>query len=254
MQHDMQHSLEKQRDFSYEGIISDEVKQVLNECDLVIGNLETTCSQFTPVSGFPKFNASPKFIDELAHTVDVFCLANNHIFDHELLGLSSTLSHLNKNAIDWVGVLNHPTIKVKDIIISNFTTISNVNASKHLVCQELPSAKIPEDTLGILIAHSGTEYSSKFTDIQKDIYDRARELGYRVIIQQHSHVIGEQKVMTNEIFAVNGMGNFISYQKNTLNEGVFFTLEFDGVDIKNVMEYFVKTEISNGIQKVIFKH
>lgn len=83
------------------------VKEILDSCDFVVGNLETPLTDSIKVVGGKSayIKGKPEDIEILKYLgVTHVTLANNHIFDYCAKGLKDTLETLEKNKIDWYGV------------------------------------------------------------------------------------------------------------------------------------------------------
>ncbi len=83
------------------------VKSIFDNCDFVVGNLETplTLSTKTVKGKSAHIKGSPQDVEILRHLgVTHVTLANNHIFDYGEKGLFDTTKCLNENGIHWYGV------------------------------------------------------------------------------------------------------------------------------------------------------
>lgn len=84
----------------------DAVKLILDDCDYVVGNLETPfCSNGKMFGSKSAYISSDELNVEILKYlgVDVVSLANNHMFDFGDAGFLSTISILNENKIEWFG-------------------------------------------------------------------------------------------------------------------------------------------------------
>jgi len=80
------------------------VQKYFEEADLVLGNMETTCSGDKVYTGYPGFDGP----DEIAANVksvgiDVALFANNHMLDTKLAGAKRTVQVLRAAGLDVVG-------------------------------------------------------------------------------------------------------------------------------------------------------
>ena len=109
------------------------VLPLFDAADLVIGNLETAiCEGNTPIAKCgPNLSMKPETLPRVKEDLgfDAFTLANNHILDHGIDGLESTLAELDKNKISHCGAdFTHEAacrpmvfnIKSKSIAVFNF--------------------------------------------------------------------------------------------------------------------------------------
>lgn len=262
MQHDLQH--ESGKEFGYADIFSDEFVQIASSCDVVVANLETPITLST-TNCFPRFNSNPEFLQGINSQLQFTALsiANNHSLDQGQHGLLSTSIECRKNGIvpfgavgnDFADVVLHTTNQ--KIVFHAFTDISNVENGSDMLNMQFGSRQIQDDEIGILYVHTGVEYSSKMTRMQKLYSRKAKEYGYTACIMIHSHVIGECNHMTSDSMIVvsNGLGNLLSFQ-NTLTKqyGASIKIEVDNVTKKIVDFKLIKTEtvlIDNRQQVVI---
>lgn len=254
MQHDIQHELEKARNYSYGNIISDEVAELLNQCDVRIGNLETPILLQTELHGFPKFAAHSNFVRELSKHFDVLSTANNHTWDHNEKGVFTTVSSLRMYNVKFAGTISKYVV-FKNVYFQAMSTISNKPVPaiyKHIFNQQLtePNFKYP---IRIAYIHCGKEYSSKLTSAQKFHIDNAIMLGYNVVCCIHSHVIGDINDIRQGVFVSNGLGNFISMQKNLdrqLGQIVILTYNSNIGTFTKVEKFTAETVIERGQQVI----
>ncbi len=83
------------------------IKQLLDGCDYVVGNLESPLTEHgKPIGGKSAYlKGAPADVEILKHLgVTHVSLANNHVFDYGSKGLADTIEVLDKNGIAWYGV------------------------------------------------------------------------------------------------------------------------------------------------------
>lgn len=249
MQHQIQHELEFNREYSYENIFSTEIEQILISGDLTIGNLETTISDKRKPSGFPKFSAPSKFLDALEH-FDVLITTNNHMNDYGVSGLIETKNHVLDKGFFQVGLMGQNYLILTDsrnnakYVIHALSHLSNVPLEdKILMNMEFGDYEINDDEIGIVYVHTGTEYSTKETINQKYANLRAKTRGYTACVMIHSHVLGDVCDLSNDskYFVTNGLGNMISHQEN-LDRQIGRIIE---LDIEVTTKKIIKTTIHN---------
>lgn len=96
----------------------DSIKEVLSQCDYVIGNLETPFAEdktrhYGHKSAYIK--ASPDNVSILKHLgINAVCLANNHTFDYGKVSFELTKQILKDNNIEYFGIDSKKEI-IKDI-------------------------------------------------------------------------------------------------------------------------------------------
>lgn len=82
------------------------IKNLLNESDFVIGNLETPIAgeKLGYTSSLYSFNTPASFLDALKKIkIDLFLTANNHCLDRGVEGLINTLDELDKRSMKHTG-------------------------------------------------------------------------------------------------------------------------------------------------------
>jgi poly-gamma-glutamate synthesis protein (capsule biosynthesis protein) len=264
MQHDRQHESEKQRNFTYENVISKEIVELFQSSDIVVGNLETIISS-NPCQGFPKFSAPLEFAKLLRDSgIDIVCTANNHSLDWGWNQLSQSAANCISAGLLQVGTFsNKHTFRIPEtdmkLTVHNCTDIVNG-------LQELPKGSIlacnaddmyPTFGFNIAICHVGKEYSTEPTERQLEIIDKLFERGFDAVLCQHSHVIGDNWLFRKnrqmrKLYATVGMGNFISDQESLDRQlGQITTLEFDKFGIISITNRQCETIWVDGNQKVI---
>jgi poly-gamma-glutamate synthesis protein (capsule biosynthesis protein) len=83
---------------------SDEVTNLFNEQDLVVGNLEAVITKSDN-----KLPLHPAYLKTDFHSLNlldpfkVLCIANNHTLDYQDEGLKDTINHLDKMGISHFG-------------------------------------------------------------------------------------------------------------------------------------------------------
>ena len=234
-------------DFNY---VFENVKDVMSQDDLTIGNLETTfAGPQVGYSGYPTFNTPDSMGEALKNAgVDVLSTANNHCLDKGYKGLSRTLDVLDQLGIDHAGTSRTPEEQSKTLIkeingikvgILSFTYGTNgitapadksfcVNyINKDFIKGRIDAAKAEGAEVVIVCMHWGIEYQTSATAEQKDLADFLFKNGVDIILGNHAHVIEpfEKREIqledgtTKDGFVVYAMGNLVANQNqvNTKN-------------------------------------
>lgn len=156
-------------------------------------------------------------------------LANNHIFNRGMKGLSDTLSFFQSHKIETVGAgkdiarAKEPLIFKKGAIqlaILNFAeTEFNIATNTHGganpldVIENSRQIKFCKEKYGnvLVIIHGGVEYCSYPTSRMVNQYRYYAECGASAIVCHHSHVVSAYEEY-NGVPIFYGLGNFIPYK------------------------------------------
>ena len=146
------------------------VKEILDSCDFVVGNLETPLTDSKKVVGGKSayIKGKPEDVEILKFLgVTHVTLANNHTFDYCAKGLQDTIETLEKNKIDWYGV-NGKTV---DVVNDN----SRVKLLGYC-CYSTNAVGLEEDDVFINVLNP--------VEMDKDITNAERD-GYLPILSCH---------------------------------------------------------------------
>jgi len=248
------------------------IKDYLNEADILFGNLEGSVSERgVRVGSIYSFRMNPKVFDGINYAgFDIFSLANNHMFDYTRIALEDTMNYLKENDIDYVGAgFNEEeafSLKVKEV---NGTKIGflaylglgppswrsyNNNSGMAWVSQEeigllskeIEKASQEVDILFVSL-HAGIEYSQEPSDFQKEFARMCIDSGADVFLGHHPHVV--QRVEEyNDGWIAYSLGNFVFdqyFSKETM-EGMILEIVIINDKIENVTER--KTIINEDFQ------
>lgn len=240
----------KQQDAAFDGSSYDftpsfrYVKPILDEADIVIGNLETLVSSTLPLSkdmnrlqNKPYLNAPSEFIDALEYAgFDAFITANNHSCDRGELGLTETLAELDLRNIPHTGVFRSREEKRYFIIEQNGIKLGVLSYAgyfnlkekllpdeKHSYMLSRPIQKSMDADVAALRAegadyiiaynHCGTEYSQVPAARQERYGIMLAKAGVDYIVGSHPHVLQEYEPILygdEETPYIYSMGNFTS--------------------------------------------
>jgi poly-gamma-glutamate synthesis protein (capsule biosynthesis protein) len=247
-------------DFSYETCFR-YVQPILEEADLVIGNLELTLSNKGRYTGYPMFRSPNSLATYLKKAgFDLLTTCNNHSNDGLKYGVINTIEVLDSLGIQHTGTFKnqaerdslYPLIVEKEVdgttfrlAFINYTYATNgvrtrepcvVNLiEQNQIYKDIVSAKAAKPDLIIAIMHWGKEYQLDEHKSQVAYTNFLWENGVDVVIGTHPHVIQPIKTDTiwevdstdfREVLVTYSLGNFISnqYRPNT-DVGLIFELE-----------------------------
>ena len=210
-------------------LIGSELYEIMQNADYRIFNLEVPlANQPNPIAKLgPNLIAPTESINGLkAMGVDLLTLANNHIMDQGIQGLSSTLQTLDQAEISHLGTGNN----LLEATAPFFFTVKGKRYGVY-ACAEHEFSIAGEDTPGanpfdslespdhvaqmktqcdyaIVLYHGGKEYYRYPSPKLQNVCRKLVEKGADLVICQHSHCIGcEEKYLGGTI--VYGQGNFL---------------------------------------------
>lgn len=196
--------------------------------DLLMVNLECPLvKQSTPIlKGGPVLGACTEAVVGLIELgIDIVGLANNHIMDHGLEGLQTTIEVLHEAGILTVGAgdtIHRASQPLRTHIGNNPVTVfafaeleySQATSNRagacplnlNLVVRALRN--VPKDTVCIVLLHGGNEHYPYPNPWLQDTCRLMVELGADVVVCQHSHCIGAYEVYKDALI-VYGQGNLV---------------------------------------------
>jgi len=204
--------------------------------DITIANYESPIAPSSANQGQPfVFNSTVSLLRaSMKGNINVFNIANNHIYDQGLEGFKETLEVLKKENASYIGtyrddipiplILDKKGIKVA---IFGFTTLLNnqpdysgtseyvrrLDLSKDL--RYIQKAKAEADIV-IVYIHWGEEYKKEPDRSQTDIAEALIDAGADIIIGGHPHILQSLYLIPSRdqrvVPVVFSMGNFISNQ------------------------------------------
>jgi poly-gamma-glutamate synthesis protein (capsule biosynthesis protein) len=208
--------------FGYNYVFGDS-KQIFNNYDLVIGNLEGSITDFASKTLRPDGTTSGTPLDFTFATatapalkqngIDVVSLANNHSFNRGQIGLDETRKYLAGSGVDFFGDPNNiagqisTTKCVNNICIGivGYNEFSYINEDK--VLDEVKNLRPKVDVL-IVMPHWGVEYQKKPSSLQKRLAHEWIDAGADVVVGSHPHIIESvENYRGKKIFY--SMGNYI---------------------------------------------
>lgn len=229
-----------------EGIVSEEVLEIMRSADVTMANNEFTLT----TRGYPipdkkfTFRGNPKNVsiyDEMG--VDIVGLANNHAFDYGPDSLTDTLATLDEASIAHVGAgENIDDAKAPYYYIVNGYKIAIVAGSAIdpystrgatenqsgvfqifdtvSMCNAISSAKEEADFV-IAYVHWGHESTTVLTSGQKNMGKAFVDAGADLVVGMHSHCMQGLEYYKGKLI-VYSLGNF-TFSRYTLTAGMLKT-------------------------------
>lgn len=234
------------------------VKELYNQEDYMVANLETTLSgKSVGYSGYPVFNSPDSLVDNMHNSgIDMFLLANNHIYDKGKNGFLRTSEVLQEKGYDYTGarhsdkgnkykIVNVNGVKV-GMINYTFQTPSQsgkaINGNKmdssvasylnsfnpnklddfyNELTKQVALMKLSGVEYIIFYPHWGEEYKTEAYGYTKKMAQKACDIGVDAIIGGHPHVVEPVDVLTSsdgkrKTFVAYSMGNLLSNQRREL--------------------------------------
>lgn len=235
------------------GLLGDELHSIWSKADIRIFNLEVPLSDEPdpiPKHG-PNLIAPTSTMKGIqALKPSLITLANNHILDHGITGLTSTENLLKKYNIPYLGVGDNLELASKPYILKyedKTIGIYSCTENEFSVATDNSPGANPFDPLEsldhinelstncdytIVLYHGGKEnYRYPSPNLQK-VCRKIVEKGADLVICQHSHCIGSYEKYNNSTI-VYGQGNFIfnKYDNEFWNNGLLINLK-----IKNKLQ------------------
>ncbi len=174
-------------DFFFSG-----VKEILENDDLTIANLETTFTEAT-VKNPKKFNfkAPPSYVDILTRgSIEVVNVANNHTLDYKEVGYQDTLKTLENANIPYFGY-DYTYVYQKDNIklgLGGIYCIEDKTCTQKIdkVIKLLQEQNV--DNM-IISFHWGIEYDYSQSSTQTYLAHYAIDKGVDLVLGHHPHVL-----------------------------------------------------------------
>ncbi len=234
--------------------------EILEEADITFCNLESPFyDEEPPIEGKMIFGADPETIEGLKYAgFDVVSLANNHFGDQGVAGMNFTLSHLNKNEIEFIGAgesevkAREPRIIERNGVKFAFLGYNDTQSAvrkgyaatskkpgvavltKENLTQDIKRAKRRAHVV-IVSIHWGVEYEQSPTERQKMFAHLAIDSGASVVLGHHPHVVQPVEEYKDG-YVFYSLGNFVfdqMWSEETRN-GLIAKIFFEGGQIKKV--------------------
>ncbi len=245
--------------YSYDSVFSN-VSRIFNSYDVTIANLEVTLGG-KPYTGYPQFSSPDALAEALKRAgVDILVTANNHSVDRGKRGIVRTINTLdslnlphtgtfldsiqrdsvsplliNKNGLR-VALLNY-TYGTNGLAVPYPTIVNLIDTA--LIKSDVARCRQKEVDEIIVFFHWGIEYEREPNADQKKLAKFCHNLGIRVVIGSHPHVIQKMEAIVDQDSTINevtvySLGNFVSNQRAQYRNGgalATMTLEKDSTKI-----------------------
>jgi len=188
----------------FQDLISQDVHDIVNKTDLVIGNLE--CSLMPDADRYEAplsraiYAAPESALDcfEPWRPPLVLNMANNHFGQHGEAAMAYTVDCLAERGIRCVGQTRNPVeldINGQHVCIWGVSLVRDdhgggyVKSTAENLLNELDWGEKPKDVLWILSIHWGEEYMTQPSENQQKLACRLAEHGIDLILGHHPHVV-----------------------------------------------------------------
>ena len=225
-----------------------QVKNTLGEYDCRVANLESPFISGKPQTQISSmvFAAKPEAIEALAGAnVTAVSLANNHITDQGLAGLTETQNTLKGRNIIFGGAgrsveeaIAPQSIRCGELRVglvfatygTNFASDGVVASLLEDIVPSITTAKKDNDIVAVF-AHWGGEYQELATPFQQEIAHRYIDAGADLVIGSHPHVIQPIEVYKSKLIAYS-LGNFVFDQATSGNktEAILISVSYKNND------------------------
>ena len=234
------------------------MKDLYGKQTLMVANLETTfAGKDRGYSGYPLFNSPDSLPDSLHEAgVDLFLLANNHVYDTGKSGFLRTSQILEDKGYDYTGAYHKDTDKryiIEDVDgikvgILNYTFETPGSGAKSIngnpmdgsvadylnsfdprdldsfyeeLQRQVAMARVAGAQFVIFYPHWGEEYKLQSHGYLESMAQKACDLGVDAVIGGHPHVVEPVDVLTSKdgdhkTFVAYSMGNHISNQRREM--------------------------------------
>ncbi len=201
--------------------------------------------------------------------IDFFCLANNHIMDFGVEGLTDTETVLIDAGIEYYGVKTKKADKPyhiiqKDDVKVAFYAVSNNEFSHKKYFDNRGSYSINELALirdiqtlkktvnhVVIVLHIGIIYFPLPYDEQKELSRILVELGCTLVLSQHSHIIGCFESFGNGFISY-GAGNLLfDKEKAHYNYSQVFELDFSKDSFELNIHYTEQELADNALVEIM---
>lgn len=213
---------------NYEAIFNDFI-DVFRENDLNVVDLEcplTISNTARPKTG-PHQKAHPDTVHVLKFAdIQLAAMANNHIMDYDKKGVADTLTLLEENSIQTLGIGTSAQLAAKPFsaeIKNKKIAVLNIADYEFLSTPDGSFTCNPIDPVNcfyaiknahqnhdfvIVIAHSGNEFYQLPSPRTKELYRYIVDAGADAIISHHTHAFSGYEIYNSKpIFY--GLGNFV---------------------------------------------
>lgn len=240
---------------------TEEVQEKLKSFDIVLASLSTPVSSKGSYTSGSKYSAPEELLDLIKKlNISTVATASYHSFDKGENGIKDTISLLQKNNINQVGISgnedgNNPIIINKNNIVVgvlSYTTSSNESLikNKEYLLNVIDEEKVKKDVkylndnnVDFIIAYLNVKNENVElpNSKQKSYTEILFNSGVNIVIGTGSRVIQEQQEdlininnKNNHVYVAYSLGDFIgSYEKEENRENLIANFEFSKKIVKN---------------------
>ncbi len=245
-------------------LLSTELKKIIHNCDITFVNFEGAApkkkgSSFEKKAG-PSISQNYKNIELLSKEgINLFGLANNHIMDCGITGLTDTIAEVKRNGRAVVGagkcqkeaysVFRYKgdcNVSIIAVAENSFGCIKNSESgfawmNDYRVQDAIKKEKCDSDYV-LVTCHCGAELFDKPLPEVRNMYKHFIDLGADAVIGHHPHVCqGIEEYRGRPIFYSLGnfaFDNFGSYPDTIRYVGMVIVLKLSNLDSKLEYEAF----------------
>ncbi len=221
-----------------------DIANLLQKDDLSFANLEFVIDETTPILGYPRFNVHREYVEAAIDSgLDVFSLANNHIYDLGISGVFQTIRAVAKirdkyeRKVFFSGIRGNPLENFKPVLIRvkgirlGFVAVTQflnrLEESPYVFVADYRRKKDRERLLEyvrkwsgrfdifILSYHGGVEYSVKPDKRKVSFFHRLIKEGVDIVYSHHPHVIQRFELVPRD-----GATKLILYSTGNLISGM----------------------------------
>lgn len=238
------------------------VADFLKEADITFGNLENPITAGATIAPYElTLRADPGVENALKNVgFDILSLANNHMPNIGVRGLTDTFDYLRRAGIEYVGGGRDSTEANKPVYITrkgitfaflayNDTDVvpayyeaSDIRAGTAFMRSEKMVEAVKEAkqkaNFVIVSMHAGNEYADKPNESQINFAHKAIDAGAELVIGSHPHVI-QPIEKYNGKYILYSLGNFIfdQNQSDEVKQGLAVKIFFDENSVQEISFY-----------------
>ena len=229
------------------------VKNIFEDADIAILNLETTLTPYTRYTGYPVFRSPAQLADALQDMgIDIVVMANNHVCDNGRTGMEFTINRLDSLGIAYTGAFAdslhyqqlHPLLIETNglrLALLNYTYDTNgMPMPAGTVVNHIDSTAIANDLDNIdrtqvdcviVFFHWGDEYVRQPNREQQMLAALCHQRGVEIVMGSHPHVVQPFEIQMDadsliRAVTVYSLGNLVSNQRDRYrNGGLIVTLD-----------------------------
>lgn len=202
-----------------------QLRKIISENSLFIGNLESPILSEDKFSKEMKFAGHPNFIKLLKEAgVSLLSIANNHISEYHIAGIESTKKILQQEEIDYIGIYDDAgnskvSVIEKDGLSMAFISYNAIDNQKFAegiisvydykkVLKDIEKLRQCNFDYIFLILHWGDEFIHRPSALQIKQAHSFVDAGANFVICSHPHVVQPVEEYHNGLICYS-LGNFV---------------------------------------------